>query len=330
MKTFLACGALLLLLATSAQLHPSQKAPVPLLLDHIHYYVSDRGAAEAFFIEHFAAQVIPNPGPRPLEFITFLNLRAGEGTISVSPRGSYEGISTGTSSRLKREVIEPKEDSPPLYGVYWLALRTASLNHALTRLEIEGVRVTQRTLSMPHDLLARAVMIEGPDYNNIALVERRNTQRSRTNEKVAWGDFGIDHIMVLVEEVKTNEDFFRNVYSAKVIARRPSVATLKIADATIVLAEPEAVGLKRESVQSPAPGKFRYGVNHLGFLYADIKAPVETAKAKGYTFISDTFRVKYFDQPTVYTLATIISPDGLLCEMFQEDGRTGPHIQQKR
>jgi catechol 2,3-dioxygenase-like lactoylglutathione lyase family enzyme len=327
MKALLAYGTLLIILSISAYLHPSQRAPLPLLFDHIHYYVTDRRAAEAFFIERFAAQVIPLPGPRPLEFVTFLNLRAGEGTISISPRGPFKGIPARGGVG---EAIEPKEDSPPIHGVYWLALRTSSLNRTLTRLEIEGVRVTQRTLRMPHDMFARAVMIEGPDFSNIALVERRDTQGSKRGERVVWGEFGIDHIMLLVPDVKITEGFFRNVYAAKVMARRPSTTTLKIADATIVLAEPEALGLQRESVKAPDMQRFRYGVDHLGFLYADIKAAVESAKMKGYTFLSESTRLNYFDQPTVYTLATIMSPDGLRCEMFQEDGRTGPHTPSKR
>jgi catechol 2,3-dioxygenase-like lactoylglutathione lyase family enzyme len=303
-----------------------QKAPSPALLDDIHYYVRDRKAAEAFFIERFAARVIPHPGPKSLEFITFLSLRPGQGTINVSLRGPFPGISVEDPNRWKREVVEPSENLPPKYGVYWLGIRAPFLNQTLTRLEIEGVRVTQRMLSLPHDILARAALIEGPDFNQIALVERKQRPRPNPDDQRIWGDFSIDHLMLLVKSVKENEQFLRDVFAGRVIGRRPRVTTMKIADATIVLAEPEALGFKREQVQTHDPRKFRYGIDHLGFLYADVKAAVEAAKAKGYRFLLDGVRMRYFDTPTVYTCAITFNPDGLRFEMVQEDGRTKARI----
>jgi catechol 2,3-dioxygenase-like lactoylglutathione lyase family enzyme len=181
-------------------------------------------------------------------------------------------------------------------------------------------------LSLPHDILARAAMIEGPDFNQIALVERKQQQRPKPDNTSIWGDFGIDHLMLLVKNAKENEIFFRDVFAGRVIGRRPYVTTMKIADATIVLAEPEAVGLKRNQVQTHDPKKFRYGIDHLGFLYSDVKAAVESAKAKGYRFLLDGARMSYYGAPTVYTFAVIFNPDGLHFEMVQEDGRTKARV----
>jgi catechol 2,3-dioxygenase-like lactoylglutathione lyase family enzyme len=308
-----------------------QKAPAPALLDDIHYYVRDRKAAEAFFIERFAARVIPHPGPKSLEFITFLSLRSGQGTINVSPRGPFPGISVDDSNYWQRKVFEPSEDLRPKYGVYWLGIRAPFLNLTLTMLEIEGVRVTQRMLSLPHDILARAALIEGPDSSQIALVERKQRKRPNPEDRRVWGDFGIDHLMLLVKSARDNERFLRDVFAGRVIGRRPFVTTMKVADATIVLSEPEALGLKRDQVQTHDPGQFSYGVDHLGFLYTDVRAAVESAKAKGYRFLRDDARVRYFGTPTVYTSAVTYNPDGLRFEMVQEDGRTRAkiHFQQQ-
>ncbi len=300
------------------------KAPPPVLLDDIHYYVSDRNAAEEFFTGFFGARVMPHPGPKPLEFVTFLSLRPGEGTIGISPRGPFPGIHVDDRNRWKREIIEPSEELPPTYGVFWLGIRTPTLIETLTRLEIEGMKVTQRMLSLPHDFLARAVLVEGPDFNRIALVERRDQQVSKPHERVAWGDFGVDHLLLLVKSAKENEIFFREVYAGRVTGRRPNIVTMKVANTIIVLAEPEAFGLKRENVQPRDPKKFRYGIDHIGFLYPDLKTAVSAAMSKGYRFLPEGTRMNYYDEPTAYTYAITLSPDGLPCEMVQEDGRTGP------
>jgi catechol 2,3-dioxygenase-like lactoylglutathione lyase family enzyme len=200
------------------------------------------------------------------------------------------------------------------------------LHQTLTRLEIDGVKVSQRSLSLPHDILGRAALLEGPDFNRLALVERKQKNRSKAIEKASWGDFGIDHLLLLVKSVKENEVFFRDIFGGKVISRRGSVATLKVADATIVLAEPEALGIIREDVQPRDPDKMRLGDAHIRFLFFDIRPAVEMAKARGYKVIFDGTRLTYFDQPTAYTVAITFSPDGLLIEMAQEIGRTVPRI----
>jgi hypothetical protein len=169
-------------------------------------------------------------------------------------------------------------------------------------------------------------MIEGPDFSQIALVERKQQQRPGMIDRAVWGDFGIDHLMLLVKSAKENEFFFRDIYAGRVTGRRPHVITMKVADATIVLAEPEALGLKRANVQPRDPKTFRYGIGHLGFLYPDIKPAVEAAMAKGYQFMLNVARVKYYDEPTAYTIAITLNPDGLPCEMVQEDGRAKARI----
>src|SRR5262245_6368113 len=96
MKALLLTVAALLVsapLTVSSQIYSSQiYKTTPALLDEVHYYVSNRKAAEDFFIEHLAARIVPHPPPRPLEHITILSLRSGEGTINISPRGPFAGI----------------------------------------------------------------------------------------------------------------------------------------------------------------------------------------------------------------------------------------------
>ncbi|MCI0662377.1 MAG: VOC family protein [Acidobacteria bacterium] len=306
----------------SSQIYSSQIYKItPSLLDEVHYYVSDRLAAEDFFIEHLAARIVPHPPPMPLDYITFLSLRSGEGTICVSPRGPFAGIRSPEQDHWKQQLSSSAEEPPPSYGLHWLGIRTSSMNQTLTRLEIDGIKVSQRSLSLPHDLLGRAALIEGPDYIRLALVERNQRNRSKVIEKASWGDFGIDHLMLLVKNIKENEVFFRDLFGGKVTSRRPSVTALKVADATIILAEPEALGIKREDVQlrSPADARIR-------FLFFDITPAVEMTKARGYKVIFDGSRMTYFDQPTGYTIAITFSPDGLPIELAQEVGRTGPRI----
>ncbi|MCI0339029.1 MAG: VOC family protein [Acidobacteria bacterium] len=326
MKVLLALVFAFVFILTSVFALQPRTKPAPVLLDDIRYYVSDRRAAEEFFTNILAARVMPHPGTKPLEFITFLSLRPGEGTINISPLGPFAGVTPGSLNRWELEVIEPEIDLPPMYGVYWLGIRTSFLNQTLTRLEIEGVRVTQRMLSLPHDILARAAMVEGPDFNQIALVERKLSQRQAANDKSVWGDFGIDHLLLLVKSARENEVFFREVFGGRVNGRRPHMTTMKVADATIVLAEPEVLGLKRENVMPRDPKKLRFGINQIGFLYVDVRAVVEMAKAKGYRFLLDDTRMNYDGQPTPYTIAITNSPDGLPCQMIQEDGRTGARI----
>ena len=181
-------------------------------------------------------------------------------------------------------------------------------------------------LSLPLDILARAVMIEGPDFNQIILVERKEQQNTKKADKVVWGDFGIDHILLLVKNVKDNEIFFQDVFAGRVTGRRLNVTTMRVANSTIVLAEPESLGLKRENIEPQNIKKLRYGIDQLGFLYADVRPAVSAAMEKGYKFMIDGVRMNYYGVPTAYVVAVTHSPDGVRCEMVQEEGRKGPRI----
>jgi catechol 2,3-dioxygenase-like lactoylglutathione lyase family enzyme len=298
----------------------------PALLDEVHYYVSDRKTAANFFIEHLAARIVPHPPPMPLDYVTFLSLRSGEGTINVSPRGPFAGIRGSEQGEWKRQLTTSGREPPPTYGLHWLGIRTTSFHQTLTRLEIDGVKVSKRSLSLPHDLKCRAALLEGPDFNRLALVEGKQKNRSKAIEKASWGDFGIDHLMLLVKDLKANEVFFRDLLGGKVETRRSGVTAMKVADTTIVLAEPEALGIMREDVQARDLDKLIFGDAHIRFLYYDIRPAVSMAKARGYKVIFDGTRMTYFDQPTAYTVALTFSPDGLHIEMAQEAGRVGPRI----
>ena len=272
----------------------------------------DRAATERFWKEAFGAREMAHPGPRAIAFITFLNLGPGEGSIMISPPGPFEGMAVGDPGRWRREVVPVTPDLPPAFGVHWVGVRTGSLTVAVSRLKAAGIRAREG-VRLPAEPLARAALVLDPDDNLVAVVERAG----------ATG-FGFDHLQLLVGSVDENERFFRDVLAGEVGDRRSGTTVMRVGGAAIVLSEPEGLGLRRPDVQPRDPSKFRYGIDHISFLYADARTAAESARAKGYRFPLEPRVLTYFGEPTVYTFGFTLSPDGLQCEMLTEEGRRGP------
>lgn len=291
----------------------------PIMLDDIHYYMSDRDSVNRFFIKHFGARPMAQQPVNPLRFIDFLLVRPGQSTINVSARGPFPGMRVRDPKRWNRTVIEPSPDLPPMYGMHWLAFCTKDLAQAVSKLKNEGIIFIEEQFRLPSEPEAKAAMLWGPDYNRIVIVERPDDS--------GITPFGIDHLQYIVEDLEANIRFFSEVYQGKVIRRDKELAVMHAGGHTFVLATPEGMGLERQKVVKRHPDFFRYGVDHLGFMYHDIRPAFEHAKSKGYTFALEPTRMQYYDAPTVYTFAITATPDGMQMEMYQEDGRISARTQ---
>lgn len=316
----LTCVALIAAAAFAWAALDKKKPPVdpllPLMLDEIHYYFTDPGTAELFFETHFGALRKLQPPP-PLKFVTLLGLQPDEGAIEISPPGPFEGLPAGdTANWNSRAFVEPAPTLPPRYGVYWLALRTPSLKKALQKIESRGVTVQERNLILPIDPRAKAASIFGPNFNVFAIVERPKRHGD-------VGEFGLDHVELLVKNVDENIRFFTEVFGASVVSRHEHGAVVTVAGFPIAMNDPTGLDLDPKEVQERTPEKFRFEADHLSFLFADIHPAVAAAAAKGRKFEVPPMRFEYFGKPTLYTVAVINTPDGFPIELTSEDGRTG-------
>ncbi|MCS6968564.1 MAG: VOC family protein [Cytophagales bacterium] len=297
----------------------AQKRRQPIMLDDIHYYVSNRDSANRFFIQHFGARPMAQQPTNPLQFIDFLLIRPGQSTINISGRGPFPGMRVRDPKRWNRTVVEPSADLPPMYGMDWLAFCTKDLQAAIRQLKANGVIFISENFKLPAEVDVPAAMIWGPDYNRIVIVERKQDS--------GITPYGIDHIHYMVENLEANIQFFKDVYAGKLLWRKGEVAVMHVGKHKFVLSTPEGMGRQRSQVVRRHPDLFRYGVDHLGFMYKDIRPAFEYAKAKGYHFALEPTRMQYYDQPTVYTFAITATPDGMQMEMYQEDGRLGPRTE---
>lgn len=289
--------------------------PEPIMLDDIHYYVLDRTGAVRFFKEHFNAREMAQPG-RPLKFIDILQVHPQQSTINISPKGPFEGIAV-SGDRWEREVIEPSPDLPPQYGVHWVALSTPDLDATLDRLTASGVEVERADRTLPAEPDARAATVYGPAYTRITLVERPDA---------SYPDSGvrIDHLQLLVGDVGANETFFRDVFGGEVLRRHEGSTVMEVGEHRFVLSAPSAFTFSADEVAARNPNTFRPGIDHIGFFYEDIRPPYKHAKQHGYEFGLTPTRMDYFGESTPYKFAITFSPDSLQCELYQQDGRTGP------
>jgi catechol 2,3-dioxygenase-like lactoylglutathione lyase family enzyme len=303
-----------LLLALCPLFGQAQSERAPVMLDDIHYYMSDRDSTNRFFIQHFGARPMAQQPTNPFAFIDFLLVRPGQSTINVSARGPFPGMRVRDPKRWNRELVPPSADLPPMLGMHWLAFGTKNLKKAVAKLEQGGVKFVTKKLKLAHDPKAKAALCWGPDYTLIAVVERKADS--------GITPFAIDHLQYLVDNLDAHLKFFTEVYDAKVISRQGHTAVVEAGKHTFVVSEPEGLGLARAQVAKRDPNKFRYGVDHLGFMYTSIAAAHAHAAQKGYPFALNPVRMQYNDQPTVYTFAITATPDGMQMEMYQEDGRT--------
>lgn len=298
-----------------------QSGPAPIMLDDIHYYTLDRKACNAFFETNFKTKAMLEESPNPFEFIDFQLVRNGQSTINISGSGPFPGIRVGDPKRWERKLVKPSPDNPPKYGVHWISFGTKNLDQALGELKNNGVQIIDANFNLPYSD-QRAILCYGPDYNLITVVENKDDS----------GDtpFYIDHLLLLVNNLDENLTFFTDVLQGEILMQKKSWAKMKVAEHTMILATPEAMNIDRASVVERDPKIFRPDIDHIGFLYKDIKPAYEHAIAKGYEFVSPPVKIKYYEKPTLYTFGITYSPDGLQCELFQEEGRTSSRKQFKK
>lgn len=293
-------------------------AQKPILLDDIHYYVSDstvREVANNYFKTFFKGRAMAEQEINPLAFIDFISLRPDESTINISSPGPFPGVQVGDPKRWFREKVTPSASNPPMFGVRWVAFNTKNIRKTVKKLLKAGYNFAAEDFTLPTEPDVNAVAMYGFDYNIIVLVERPKMKKQKT-------EFGIDHLQLLVNNLEDNVKFYQTVLAAEIIDKKERSTVLKIGNHRFVLSEPEALGLVREQVVERDPKKFRANIDHLGFLYDEIEPAFYGAKANNYKVIMEPKQLMYFDKPTPYTFCILMSPDNLQIELEQEEGRT--------
>jgi catechol 2,3-dioxygenase-like lactoylglutathione lyase family enzyme len=291
----------------------------PIMLDDIHYYVSDtsvREVANNYFKTFFKGRAMAEQGLNPLSFIDFISLRPDESTLNISSPGPFPGVKVGDPKRWLREKIIPSPSNPPMYGVRWLAINTKSIRKTVKKLLKAGYQFAAEDFTLPTEPDVNAVAMYGFDSNIIVLVERPKMKKTKT-------PFGIDHLQLLVKNLEVNVKFYQDVLGAEIIDKKDRSTVLKIGNHRFVLSEPEALNLSREQVVERDSKKFVANIDHLGFLFDEIEPAFYAAKANNYKVIMEPRMLMYYEKPTPYTFCIIMSPDNLQIELEQEDGRTG-------
>ncbi len=316
----LAMAALVAACAPASDTSQPSAAIAPIHLDDIHYIVRDEEAAVAFFEDNFGGREMAHPGER-FDLARFVSLKWQGPTITITKTGPYEELPADRNQRwLEAEIIDPvSEIDQPVYGARWLAIATPSLEEARQSLSANGVQFAPGDVSLPMEPEAKTFGILGPDGALIVIVER-------VDMDFGEAQYAIDHIQFLVEDVEANAGFFAEIFGAETTATSDHSAELKVADAKLVLSLPEGLGLSADAVAPRAKeGAIRIGLDHLGFLYEDIKEAVDGASTNGRTPVFEPQRYIYRGKPTVYTFTAFRMPDDFSIEMVQADGRIGPH-----
>lgn len=297
---------------------PSDEPPqMPIMLDNVHYYVNDAKAAKEFFIKYFQGQPLAKPEKNPLPFVEYLEIRPEQASIAISPRGPFQGMHMQDPGRWKRQSIRMTSQTPPSYGVHWLALRTENLKLALHSLEEQGLKVVDSDVSIPGEPTAKAAAIWGPEYTRILIVQRHREHNKETL-------YGIDHLLIMVENLSDNIKFFQDVYSGKILKRDANFCKMRVGEHTLILSTPAALSIPATTVQKLDSTQFRPGIEQLSFLYTNPQPAYQAAAVKGYEFSLRPSRLIYRNKPTSYVAAITRSPEGIYCEMLAEDGREGP------
>ncbi|MCU0467580.1 MAG: VOC family protein [Arcicella sp.] len=307
---------LLILIIIALLVNIESNAQKPIMLDDIHYYVSDstvRNTAVNYFKNFFKGREMAEQPINPLSFIDFISLRPDESTLNISSPGPFPGIKVGDPKRWERDKVKPDPKNPPMYGVRWLAINTKSIRKTVKQLLKEGYEFAAGDFTLPTEPNVNAVAMYGFDYNIIVLVERPQLKSKST--------FGIDHLQLIVKNLEENVKFFQDVLAAEIIDKKERSTVLKVGNHKFVLSEPEALGLSREQVVERDPKKFVANIDHLGFLYDDIEPAFYAAKANNYKIVMEPQQMMYFEKPTPYTFCILMSPDNLQIELEQEEGR---------
>ncbi len=297
----------------------SQKV-APIHLDDIHIIATNEEATVAFFEKHFGAREMAHPGER-FDLVRFLSLKWQGPTITITPIGPYDDLPAERNQRwIDAKIILPKsEKTHPVYGIKWLAVATPSLKKARLELLEGGIKISENAVSLPLEPTIPAFSVFGPDGIEILIVERPEFEFDDAK-------YAIDHVQFLVKDVKITQKLFEEVFAAKPFQYETKSIGMQVADAKLILSEPEAFGMNQKEV-SPrrAEGTIRIGFDHLGFLFRDVKAAVVQAETKGYAPIFQPTRYIYKNKPTVYTFTAFSLPEEFNIEMVQAEGRIGPH-----
>ena len=293
-------------------------AQKPILLDDIHYYVSDssvRDIAVNYFKTFFKGRSMAEQVMNPLPFIDLISLGSDEATFNISSPEPISSIKLAIKNPLFREKVKPSTSNLPIYGVRWVAFNTTNIRKTVRKLLKAGYGFAAENFTLPTEPEVNAVAMYGFDSNIIVLVERPNMKNMKT-------EFGIDHLQLLVNNLEDNVRFYQNVLAAEIIDKTDRSTVLKIGNQRFVLSEPEALGLVREQVMERNPKKFVANIDHLGFLYDEIEPAFYGAKANRYKVVVEPQRMIYNKKPTPYTYCIVMSPDNFQIELQQEDGRT--------
>jgi len=294
-------------------------AQKPILLDDIHYYVSDssiREVAVNYFKTFFKGRAMAEQAMNPLPFIDLISLRPDEATLNISSPEPLSSIKLAITIPLLREKVKPSASNPPMYGVRWVAFNTTNIRKTVRKLLKAGYTFAAENFTLPTEPAVNAVAMYGFDYNIIVLVERPNMKNMKT-------EFGIDHLQLLVNNLEDNIKFYQTVLAAEIITTTEHSTALKIGNMRFVLSEPEALGLVRKQVAERNPKEFVANIDHLGFLYDDIEPAFYGAKASSrYNVIMEPQQMIYKKKLTPYTNCIIMSPDNFQIELQQENERS--------
>lgn len=293
-------------------------AQKPILLDDIHYYVSDSSVQDIavnYFKTFFKGRSMAEQVMNPLPFIDLISIGSDEATLNISPPEPISSIKLAIKNPFFREKVKPSTSNLPIYGVRWVAFNTTNIRKTVRKLLKAGYGFAAENFTLPTEPGVNAVAMYGFDYNIIVLVERPNMKNMKT-------EFEIDHLQLLVNNLEDNVKFYQNVLAAEIIDKNERSTVLKIGNQRFVLSEPEALGLVREQVMERNPKKFVANIDHLGFLYDEIEPAFYGAKANRYNVVMEPQRMIYNNKPTPYTNCIVMSPDNFQIELQQEDGRT--------
>lgn len=285
----------------------------PIMLDDVHYYTLDRQECNQFFETNFGTRAMKEDSSNPFEFIDFQLVKSGQSTINISKQGPFPGIKVGDPKRWERKLVTPSPNNSPRFGVHWVALGIHDLPSQIIKLKENGVAFINENVKLPHTS-QKAALCYGPDYNLLLIIESEKSDQSL---------YSIDHLMLLVQDLEKNINFYTDVFGGDILSRNDDFVEMSIGNHTFILAEPSALGIDVANVKERDPSVFRPDIDHLGFLYEDIQPAYDYAVSKGYSFLSKPVPISYFGRATLYTFAITYSPDGLQCELFQEAGRLG-------